>query len=136
MTIERDSAFVCALLVTYLLHSTLLLAVASGATRRMSSRLDRLAEQVWRAAIGLPILTTLAQHWIWSINAIGATRVGGIDYSPQPLTAALVPEFLWIGGAAIWMFGALSRRERPDACRRVWIVWPSRSGARLSVCRS
>ena len=118
MTIERDSAFVCALLVSYLLHSTLLLAVAWGATRRMSSRLDRLAEQVWRAAIGLPILTTLAQHWIGSINAIGATRVGAIDYSPQPLTAALVPAFVWVGGAAIWMFGALIGLGQLYRCHR------------------
>src|SRR5437763_14280194 len=84
----------------------------------MSSRLDRLAEQVWRAAIGLPILTTLTQHWIGSINAIGAARVGGIDYSPQPLTAALVPAFLWVGGATIWTFGALIGLGQLYRCHR------------------
>jgi beta-lactamase regulating signal transducer with metallopeptidase domain len=118
MTVEGNAAFVCAWMATYILHSTLLLGVAWTVTARLQSRFDRLAEQTWRAALGLPIVTSLAQQWIVSTNTVGATTLGAIGYSPQPLRASQVPSAVWIGGTTVWLAGALIGLAQLYLCQR------------------
>lgn len=107
MGAEHAAALVCAWLATYFLHSSLLLGVAWLVTTRLPSRLDRLSELIWRAAVGLPILTSLAQHVTEGRIALGTGSVGAIQYTPQPLATSLVPAWAWIGGATIWIVTAL-----------------------------
>ena len=118
MFVER-AALVCTWLATYFLHSTLLLGAAWVATRKMGPRLDPLAEQIWRSALALPVVTSLAQQWIALATPLTAAPVGAIGYTPMPLAASMVPDLVWIGGAMIWLIGALLGVGRLFVLRRL-----------------
>ncbi|MFN2572154.1 MAG: hypothetical protein ABR537_11190, partial [Gemmatimonadales bacterium] len=107
MIVERIAAEVCAWLATYLIHSTVLLALAWMGARRLTSRFDEISELAWRGAMGLPVITSLAQRLLGEGNAVTARSVSVISYIPSPLAASAVPGALWITAAAIWIAGAL-----------------------------
>ena len=107
MAIERNAAFLCAWLATYLLHSTLLLGAALLATRKLSPRVDRVAELVWRVALVLPVVTSLAQQLSATAIAPLTSGLAIPTYSPQPLDTIRVPSLVWIGVASVWIAGAL-----------------------------
>jgi beta-lactamase regulating signal transducer with metallopeptidase domain len=106
MIVERIAAGMCAWLATYLIHSTLLLGIAWVATHRLSTRFEEIAELAWRAAVGLPVVTSLAQHLLAGGTGASAGMVSTISYSPSPLEASAVPAALWIAVVAIWIGGA------------------------------
>jgi Zn-dependent protease with chaperone function len=118
MAVERAAALACAWLASYFLHSSLLLGIALIGTRRMGPRLDRVAEQIWRAALVLPIVTAQAQQWILSTHAVGILVVDALTYSPPPLAASHVPGIVWIAGALIWVAGALVGLVQLNLCHR------------------
>ena len=118
MSVEHAAALVCASLATYFIHSTLLLGVAWITTVKLQSGFDRISELTWRAALGLPIATALAQQFFSPNLKIGSATVGGIDYTPQPLTTSHVPQTLWIGVATIWIVGAALGLSRLYLCHR------------------
>lgn len=107
MIVERIAAEICAWLVTYLIHSTLLLMLALVATRRLAPRFDELSELAWRAAVGLPVITTIVQRLLGEANAVTAQSASVFSYSPSPLATGAVPAVLWIVPAAIWIAGAM-----------------------------
>jgi Zn-dependent protease with chaperone function len=108
MRVEHIAATVCALLATYLIHSTLLLGAAWLTTRKLPSRLDSLSEIIWRVALGLPIATTLLRELLASTAVVNARSVGVIEYTPQAFAIGLVPDWMWIGVAMLWLLGALA----------------------------
>jgi len=118
MAIERGAAVICIWLATYFLHSTLLMLAAWIATRRVPSRLDALAELIWRAALILPAATALAQQLSTSVIVPDATGFGAITYVPQALAASRVPDTVWIGAATLWMLGAFLGLARLFVMRR------------------
>jgi len=118
MGVERAAALICGWLATYFIHSTLLLGVTWVSTRRLPSRFDSLSELIWRGALVLPIVTALTQSVFPSIRLLEPANVGGIEYSPQPLTIMHVPSWVWIGGATLWLLGALAGLGQLIACHR------------------
>ncbi|HYS69590.1 MAG TPA: M56 family metallopeptidase, partial [Gemmatimonadaceae bacterium] len=118
MGVERAAALICAWLATYFIHSTLLLGVTWVSTRRLPSRFDSLSELIWRGALVLPIVTALTQSVFPSIRLLEPANVGGIEYSPQPLAIMHVPSWVWIGGATLWLLGALAGLGQLIACHR------------------
>ena len=118
MSVEHAAALVCAWLATYFIHSTLLLGGAWIATVKLPPCWDRISESIWRAALGLPIVTALAQQLFSASLNIGSATVGGIGYTPQPLTTSQVPEPVWIGVAIIWIVGAALGLGQLYVCHR------------------
>ena len=118
MGVEREAALVCAWLATYFIHSTLLLSVAWVSTRRLPPRFDALSESIWRGALALPIMTALTQSVFSFIWRLGKSTVGGTEYSPQPLTIAHIPSWVWIGCATLWILGAFIGLGQLFACHR------------------
>lgn len=118
MLVERMAAVLCSWLVTYFVHSTLILGVAWAVTGKLRSRFDRVAEQIWRAALVLPFVTSLAQHLPVSLGEFSGATVVAIGYTPQPLTVSMVPAALWIGVTLTWIFGALLLLGQLYFCHR------------------
>ncbi|MGH7605168.1 MAG: M56 family metallopeptidase [Gemmatimonadaceae bacterium] len=106
MAVEHFAALACTWLATYFIHSTLMLAAVWIATGRSSSRFDRLAELAWRAALVLPIATSLTQQILSSSLAGGSVMRGAIDYTPSPLATSQIPAALWLGVTTVWMLAA------------------------------
>src|SRR5256714_9215439 len=106
MSVEHVAALICAWLISYFAHSTLLIAATWVATRKIPSRFDRLSEVVWRLAFVLPVATALAQPFL----GIPAGEVGsaGLEYAPPAMTVTAVPSPLWLVVAAVWIAVAVA----------------------------
>ena len=118
MDVERTAALVCAWLATYFVHSTLLLGAAWLTTRKLPTRLDGLSEMVWRGALVLPVVTTVVQGLFSPGGGLGQAPIGAVEYTPQPLAVTLVPAWMWIGGATVWIVGALAGLGQLYVCHR------------------
>jgi hypothetical protein len=106
MSAEHFAALVCAWLASYFIHSTLMLGGVWIGAKRLPPRFDRIAEWMWRVALVLPIVSSLAQQFFSPGVGSGPAFVGAIGYTPAPLTTSRVPSAWWISFAAIWVVGA------------------------------
>lgn len=94
MSVEHSAAIICAWMISYFAHSTLLLGGAWTATRKLSSRFDRLSERVWRLALLLPVVTAIAQPLVRTPgHEVGNAT---LEYVPPVMMVSAVPWFLWL----------------------------------------
>jgi Zn-dependent protease with chaperone function len=101
MSVEHVAAVICAWLISYFVHSTLLLGAAWVVTCKIPSRFDRLSELVWRLALVLPVATALAQPFLrFSARDVGGA---GLEYAPPAMAVSAVPSSLWLLVAAVWI---------------------------------
>lgn len=101
MSVEHSAAVICAWMISYFAHSTLLLGAAFMATRKLSSRFDRLSEIVWRLALLLPVVTGFAQPFV-----PGSAREftnASLEYAPPAMIVSAVPSFLWLLIPGLWI---------------------------------
>jgi len=105
MPAEYYAALVCAWLASYFVHSTALLGAAWVVTRRLPSRFDRLAEQLWRIGLGVPVITTIGQQLAF-LPANAAPSRAAVQYTPSALTLGAIPGAVWFGIAMVWIIGA------------------------------
>jgi beta-lactamase regulating signal transducer with metallopeptidase domain len=104
MSVEHFAALICAWLASYFVRSTLLLGTAWVVTRPLSSRFDRLAEIIWRLALGLPVLSAIGE-----LLPHSAARLMGappLEFTPPAMTVAAVSSSVWLIVAALWIAGA------------------------------
>ena len=106
MPVEYFAALVCTWLAAYLAHSTLMLGAAWVVTRRIPSRFDRVVELVWRLALGVPVVTALAQQFTF---LPGRTVVGSVQlqFAPDALSVSAIPRVVWLAASVVWMAGAM-----------------------------
>src|SRR5260370_5144756 len=106
LTIPRAADQALAWLLTYALHSTLLLVVAWAVTRRLGGRRLRLQETIWRCALLGALVTAPAQLALgrlghapiagrWTLAAGGATAA-----VPAAVTPSDAADTVIVGHAA------------------------------------
>src|ERR1051325_1437069 len=100
MSVEHSAAIICAWMISYFVHSTVLLGGAWLATRKLSSRFDRLSEVAWRIAIVLPVVTMMVRPLV-TISARGLNP--SLEYAPPAMTVSAVPSLLWLVAAGLWI---------------------------------
>lgn len=113
---------------TYLIHSTVLCGAAwafDAWTRRSSAgerTLGRARERFWKAALFLPLATTLAQHggelWLWSAQGAPAPQPPGLSV-PAGAARAALREFASRGSAPT----ALPAASAPGWGSALALVW-------------
>src|SRR2546423_112334 len=106
MSVEHVAALICAWLISYFAHSTLLIAATWVAARKIPARLDRLSEVVWRLALVVPVATALAQPFLgFSAREVGSAA---LEYAPTAMTVSAVPSSLWLLASAVWIAVAVT----------------------------
>lgn len=104
MSVEHFAALICAWLASYFVRSTLLLGTAWVVTRPLSSRFDRLAEIIWRLALGVPVLSAIGELLPYSAARLVGTSA--LEFTPPAMTVAAVSSSVWLIVAALWIAGA------------------------------
>lgn len=101
MSVEQAAAVVCAWLLSYFAHSTMVIGGAWVTTRKLSPRFDRLSELVWRLALVLPVVTAIVQPFLrFSAREVGTAA---LEYAPPAMVVSTVPSSLWLVVAGAWI---------------------------------